>query len=58
MWNETLCERSFGGLPQMTVDSLSAAEQFVLGVCRCWDAFLDDPTPRSPGANSRRCSPT
>jgi hypothetical protein len=25
--------------------ALSTAEQFVLGVCRCWDAFMEDPDP-------------
>jgi hypothetical protein len=42
MAGEAICERSIGG-SQLTVAALSTAEQFVLGVCRCWDAFMDDP---------------
>lgn len=38
--------RQFRHLPTLSVDALSTPEQFVLGVCRCWDAFMaaDDPT--------------
>jgi hypothetical protein len=38
--------REFRQLPALRVDALSTPEQFVLGVCRCWDAFMaaDDPT--------------
>jgi len=44
MAGEAICERSIGGSP-LKVAVLSTAEQFVLGVCRCWDAFMDDPDP-------------
>jgi hypothetical protein len=38
--------RSFRLLPGLRVAALSTPEQFVLGVCRCWDAFMEgsDPT--------------
>src|SRR5271170_3262418 len=36
--------RGQAGVPQ-TVAGLSTPEQFVLGVCRCWDAFVDGPDP-------------
>jgi hypothetical protein len=38
-------ERSIGGSPQIPLATLTIAEQFVLGACRCWDAFMDDPDP-------------
>jgi hypothetical protein len=38
-------ERSFGELQVMTVSRLTVAEQFVVGACRCWDAFHDQPDP-------------
>jgi hypothetical protein len=37
------CVRSFAELPNYRVPDLSTAEQFVVGVFRCWDAFLADP---------------
>jgi hypothetical protein len=40
-----LSERSFGELPAMTVCRLTVAEQFVVGACRCWDAFQLHPDP-------------
>jgi hypothetical protein len=41
-----ITRRSFSELPRLTIPILSTAEHFVLGVCRCWDAFMDgaDPT--------------
>jgi hypothetical protein len=46
----TMCgsERSFADLHQIVVPRLSTAEQFVVGVARCWDAFLIDPDPTLP----------
>lgn len=38
-------ERSFQELARMTVPTLGTAEQFVVGVFRCWDAFQADPDP-------------
>lgn len=38
-------ERSFGELQAMTVPRLTVAEQFMVGACRCWDAFQLDPDP-------------
>ena len=32
-------ERSFSELPALTVSRLTVAEQFMVGACRCWDAF-------------------
>jgi hypothetical protein len=40
---QTLIHRRFGLLPALAVDALSTPEQFVLGVCRCWDAFMEAP---------------
>lgn len=37
-----LYERHFDGVGTLAVRSLSVPEQFVVGVCRCWDAFLAD----------------
>jgi len=37
-----LTDHESSGIP---VSRLATAEQFVLGVCRCWDAFMDDPEP-------------
>ena len=31
--------------PRIPVSGLSTVEQFVLGVSRCWDAYMDDPDP-------------
>jgi hypothetical protein len=42
---DTICERSFDQLQDIEVPDLSTAEQFVVGVSRCWDAFLGDPDP-------------
>jgi hypothetical protein len=42
---DSSCERSFGKLDHMVVSNLNTAEQFVVGVSRCWDAFLADPDP-------------
>jgi hypothetical protein len=41
-----IINRRFHDLPILSVDALSTPEQFVLGVCRCWDAFMEgsDPT--------------
>jgi hypothetical protein len=38
--------RQFRHLKTLRVDALTTPEQFVLGVCRCWDAFMaaDDPS--------------
>ena len=41
-------ERSFADLNEIVVPGLSTAEQFVVGVSRCWDAFLSDPDPTLP----------
>jgi hypothetical protein len=38
-------ERSFERLHHMMVPDLDTAEQFVVGVSRCWDVFLADPDP-------------
>jgi hypothetical protein len=38
-------DRSFHSLRILTASALSTPEQFVLGVARCWDAFMDDPDP-------------
>ena len=45
MCNPSIHDRSFCELQQLTVDALTTPEQFVLGVCRCWDAFMDDADP-------------
>jgi hypothetical protein len=37
--------RSFETLPDLAVLGLDTTEQFVVGVARCWDAFLGDPDP-------------
>jgi hypothetical protein len=42
MSSETTGERTFRELSSTTVAELTTAEQFVLGVCRCWDAFMVD----------------
>ena len=46
MMGKTMGERSISGAALLTPELLSTPEQFVLGVCRCWDAFIDaaDPT--------------
>jgi len=38
-------ERSFANLHEILVPRMSTAEQFVVGVSRCWDAFMGDPDP-------------
>jgi hypothetical protein len=38
-------ERALGAAPQMSLSLMTTAEQFVIGVCRCWDAFTQDPDP-------------
>jgi hypothetical protein len=48
MMGKTMCERSIGGAAQIAPEALSTPEQFVLGVCRCWDAFMDAPDPTLP----------
>jgi hypothetical protein len=45
MMGKTMCERSIGGAAQIAPEALSTPEQFVLGVCRCWDAFMEGPDP-------------
>jgi hypothetical protein len=35
--------RCFSALTQLATAHLTPAEQFVLGACRCWDAFMYDP---------------
>ena len=45
---KTVCERSISGAAQITREELSTPEQFVLGVCRCWDAFMDAADPTLP----------
>ncbi len=42
---ETLRESGVRTRPQLAVATLTTVEQFVLGVCRCWDAFAGDPDP-------------
>jgi hypothetical protein len=42
---DRICERSFERLHEIEVPNLDTAEQFVVGVSRCWDAFLEDPDP-------------
>ena len=42
---QAVLERNVGGMSRIPVASLATAEQFVLGVCRCWDAYMDDPDP-------------
>ena len=48
MRGETMGERSIGDATRTAVAMLTTAEQFVLGVCRCWDAFMEDPDPALP----------
>jgi hypothetical protein len=40
---QIIIDRRFRHLPDLTVDALSTPEQFILGVCRCWDAFMQAP---------------
>jgi hypothetical protein len=48
MRSETMGERSIGDATRTAVAMLTTAEQFVLGVCRCWDTFMEDPDPTLP----------
>jgi hypothetical protein len=41
-------ERSFRMLPTLHTARIRVCEQFVLGSCRCWDAFLGAPDPTLP----------
>jgi hypothetical protein len=45
---KTMCDRSIRGAAQIAPEALSTPEQFVLGVCRCWDAFMHAPDPTLP----------
>jgi hypothetical protein len=40
---DSICERAFEELQDIEVPNLDTAEQFVVGVARCWDAFLGHP---------------
>jgi hypothetical protein len=42
---QIIIHRRFQQLPALQVEALSTPEQFVLGVCRCWDAFMEGPDP-------------
>jgi hypothetical protein len=42
----TASQRCFADLPAILVPQLSMPEQFVLGACRCWDAYMVLPDPR------------
>jgi hypothetical protein len=42
---QIVIHRRFRQLPALQVDALSTPELFVLGVCRCWDAFMEGPDP-------------
>jgi hypothetical protein len=42
---QIIIHRRFRHLAGLRVDALSTPEQFVLGVCRCWDAFMEGPDP-------------
>ena len=50
----TTAEGSRMASAALEVSALTTAEQFVLGVCRCWDAFIDHP---DPGLGWRELSP-
>ena len=41
-------QRCFDTLPALSTQECSVAEQFLLGACRCWDAFSSDPDPTLP----------
>src|SRR5580698_5825566 len=41
-------ERSFRTLPKLHTAKIRICEQFVLGSCRCWDAFVAAPDPTLP----------
>jgi len=38
--------RRFSELPAISVPALATSEQFVVGACRCWDAFMGLRDPR------------
>jgi hypothetical protein len=40
--------RSFELLPSLHTARIRVCEQFVLGTCRCWDAFVTAPDPTLP----------
>jgi hypothetical protein len=42
---QIILKRRFSQLANLRVDALSTPEQFVLGVCRCWDAFMSASEP-------------
>jgi hypothetical protein len=42
---QIIIQRRFSHLPGLNVEALSTPEQFVIGVCRCWDAFMEGPDP-------------
>jgi hypothetical protein len=42
---QSMREPSGGGPPRFPLTELTTAEQFVLGTCRCWDAFMSDADP-------------
>ncbi len=42
---QIIIHRKFDQLPTLQIAALSTPEQFVLGVCRCWDAFMEGPDP-------------
>ena len=42
---QIIIHRRFHHLPALRVDALTTPEHFVLGVCRCWDAFMEGPDP-------------
>jgi hypothetical protein len=42
---ETTSERMDDETARISVSRLATPDQFVLGVCRCWDAFMRDPDP-------------
>jgi hypothetical protein len=39
---------AFNEVPGLAVTALTTPEQFVLGVCRCWDAFMEGPDRTLP----------
>lgn len=51
---QIILKRRFSQLANLRVDALSTPEQFVLGVCRCWDAFM---TASEPGLAWRELAP-
>jgi hypothetical protein len=45
MATDGLRERRFAALDEIRVPGLTTAEQFIVGTCRCWDAFQAGPDP-------------